>query len=662
MILKALEDSDLPLVLATGGFTYQADYEALCRAFKRKGKTVFLPKIEPDLLASAFAASRLHVLPSFFELPGLVSLEAAKYGTNVVVSDYGTIRDYLGEDAIYCHPQSPESIFQAIQEGWDRPHSDRLQKRVEKFTWRSATERYIEIYSQVLEKYGRKQEGPTMRVSDHGDLGQLDAALQTIARASAEVSRAKETVSLIPSRVGNEGEQASAKEQAEELCAEGDRLTREGKLSEAVAKYKLASHAAPTLARAYRGLAVVALNESRYADSEGYFRRALLVDPTDMRSELGVAAVQSQTGRKREASQKLQAILHKEPTNILALRQYLQLAYEVSEYGPLENVLRAYLKEEPANPDMSFCLAGCIFKQGRNAEALEIVTQTLAAHPSHTNSKELRDLLLKASNSQVEQSTKSPSVKIPSTVIPAPVDEAPQAATPRMMSAAIRELEELLRKKKFSELCDRASEILKSTVEGSDDEALVKILRAEGLICLNEGEQARVILETYRDHLIYGYRATSTLGVYWGSKNQWDKAALLFTMAVAVKPDHDVSLSGLGMAALLKGEREQAWEFFSRAHAANPENLRALTGMIEVAYPLKRLAALEQALIRYLDYVPGNLSILYAHAGCAYALGKKDVAVEQLSKIKIFDNQHSLANELLAKIEQEDAALQANLA
>jgi glycosyltransferase involved in cell wall biosynthesis len=634
MLLKALEDSDLTLVMATGGFTYQADYEALCRAFKRKGKTLFLPKIEPELLASAFAASKVHVLPSFFELPGLVSLEAAKYGTNVVVSDYGTIRDYLGEDGIYCQPDSPESILKAVTEGWNRPRNDKLQKRMEPFTWQAATERYLEIYSRIVDKQGKEREAISMKQTDHGDLGRLDVALQTIAGASAEVGRAKETVSLIPQRVGGSLERIEKNEEAEKLCNEGDKFTRDGMLLEAANRFKLASQVDPTCARAFRGLGVVAMNQGQLADSEGYFRRALLVDVNDIKSDIGIAAVQSQTGRKKDASLRLLSVLEKEPINLIALKQYLQLAYELSDFGHLERVLHNYLEIDKDNLDITFCLAGCLYKQKRLDDALNVLDKILAQKPNHESAVELKDHMLK----ETVKHTGS-------------TGELHKEASAKPMT--LIQLEELLRKNKFKETIDLAVEIQKSLVEDSEHAILVDIIKAEALICSSQGEQAKAILEAHRDHAVYGYRATATLGVLWGSRNDWEKAAFLFTLSIAIKHDHDVALSGLGIAYLIKGDRETSWEFFSRAHAANPENIRALTGMIELAYPLNRLEALEQALLKYLEYMPANLSILYAHAGCAYALGKKDLAVEQLQKIKIFDENHALANELLAKISED---------
>lgn len=149
-LLKALEDSPLTVVFAMGGFTFETEYEAGCRAFKRKGRTMFVGKIPPELLASAYEAARVHVLPSWYELPGLVSIEAAARGTNIVVSDYGTIRDYVGDDAFYASPADIDDIARVVERAWQAPKNPALSERVKKFTWENATRRNIEIYEMAL--------------------------------------------------------------------------------------------------------------------------------------------------------------------------------------------------------------------------------------------------------------------------------------------------------------------------------------------------------------------------------------------------------------------------------------------------------------------------------------------------------------------------------
>lgn len=150
MLLKALEESELTVVFAAGGFTYQPEYEAACKAFKRKGRTLFLERLSPELLSSAYAAARVHALPSWYELPGLVSLEAARLGCNVVVSDLGTSRDYFRELGFYARPDSPDDILNAVTAAYYAPKNPRLAERIAEFTWERSVEELVSIYRKVL--------------------------------------------------------------------------------------------------------------------------------------------------------------------------------------------------------------------------------------------------------------------------------------------------------------------------------------------------------------------------------------------------------------------------------------------------------------------------------------------------------------------------------
>lgn len=153
MLLKALENTDLPVIFATSGFTYQPGYARACQVYRRnQGKVVFLQALSPQDLSALFAAARVHALPSWYELPGIVSQEAAKLGVNVVVTDNGTARDYLGDDAFYCSPDDPGSILDAVSEAFHSEPRPGLAESVADCTWENAAARVCSIYRQVLDR------------------------------------------------------------------------------------------------------------------------------------------------------------------------------------------------------------------------------------------------------------------------------------------------------------------------------------------------------------------------------------------------------------------------------------------------------------------------------------------------------------------------------
>jgi GT2 family glycosyltransferase/glycosyltransferase involved in cell wall biosynthesis/Tfp pilus assembly protein PilF len=151
MLMKALEDDDLTLVFVVGDFTYQPSYRELCEKFQRQGRRLFVGHVPELQLAAFYIAALCHVLPSWYELPGLVSVEAAAYGCPVVASTWGGVVDYLPTDRFFgCQPDDPASIrsavFQAIQ---SNPRAETA-SQARQFTWQRSAEVTLQIYEEIL--------------------------------------------------------------------------------------------------------------------------------------------------------------------------------------------------------------------------------------------------------------------------------------------------------------------------------------------------------------------------------------------------------------------------------------------------------------------------------------------------------------------------------
>lgn len=102
-------------------------------------------------LFTAYSNAKVHVLPSYFETTGLSSLEAAVMGCNIVVTDKGDTRDYFGDDAWYCDPDSIESIKTAVDAAYQAPFDEKFRERILRdFTWERAAEETLAAYKQVL--------------------------------------------------------------------------------------------------------------------------------------------------------------------------------------------------------------------------------------------------------------------------------------------------------------------------------------------------------------------------------------------------------------------------------------------------------------------------------------------------------------------------------
>lgn len=150
-LVAALEDDPRTLVLVGAvNPLHRAYARAVARAAAHRGRTLILHRLERPLLLSAMACAAVHVLPSWFETAGLVSLEAAALGCPVVSTDRGYARAFLGEEAGYCDPASPASIRAAVQQALARGPSPALRERIlASFTEARVAQAMAALYEQV---------------------------------------------------------------------------------------------------------------------------------------------------------------------------------------------------------------------------------------------------------------------------------------------------------------------------------------------------------------------------------------------------------------------------------------------------------------------------------------------------------------------------------
>lgn len=151
MLLTALENDSIPIVFIDGSTTYKPSYKEACCQFKRPGTTFFTGRISEELLISAYKAARVHCLPSFYELPGLVSLEAARYGCQIVGTTWGTLPDYLEDQCFYCQPDSLESIRSTVLDAYETTTSLELSEIAASYTWEQSVDQLTSVYNDILE-------------------------------------------------------------------------------------------------------------------------------------------------------------------------------------------------------------------------------------------------------------------------------------------------------------------------------------------------------------------------------------------------------------------------------------------------------------------------------------------------------------------------------
>ena len=153
-LIEALEHIDHPAVIIGRRENTPSGRACLERA-SRNPRLLIIDAIPHDamMLASAYAACDVFVLPSQFETPGIAALEAGLAGAKIVITPVGGTREYFGNDAIYVEPTSTVNIAQGIETALKNKKDDSLRTRIQKeFLWKMVGEKTRRVYENILNR------------------------------------------------------------------------------------------------------------------------------------------------------------------------------------------------------------------------------------------------------------------------------------------------------------------------------------------------------------------------------------------------------------------------------------------------------------------------------------------------------------------------------
>ncbi|MFI5153338.1 MAG: glycosyltransferase family 4 protein [Chitinophagales bacterium] len=149
-LIRALNNTKYQLILIGSPSANQAQYDEECRRLAA-GNISFIHKLPQEELIAFYCKAKVHALPSWFETTGLSSLEAAAMGCNIVITEKGDTREYFGNYGFYCDPNSPASIFAAVENASSSLFNEQLRETIySKNTWTRAAELTREVYHSVL--------------------------------------------------------------------------------------------------------------------------------------------------------------------------------------------------------------------------------------------------------------------------------------------------------------------------------------------------------------------------------------------------------------------------------------------------------------------------------------------------------------------------------
>lgn len=151
-LIRALGAIDTAAVII--GRIIKSSYGEACVHEASKYKNILLidgMDNSSELLASAYAACEVFVLPSQFETPGIAALEAGLAGAKIVITPHGGTREYFEDLAVYVDPASVDSIRGGIVQALALPKSDRLHKRIKsQYLWQHVAAATSKVYRGIF--------------------------------------------------------------------------------------------------------------------------------------------------------------------------------------------------------------------------------------------------------------------------------------------------------------------------------------------------------------------------------------------------------------------------------------------------------------------------------------------------------------------------------
>jgi len=120
------------------------------------GKYVRFPGfVSEDAKTEYLRSADVFCLPSRNESFGLAAIEAASYGTPLVLSDIPCFRQLFDDAALFVDSNSPQEIGETISrilntESLRRELSRAARERAEQYSWQSVTDKYVTIYQSLL--------------------------------------------------------------------------------------------------------------------------------------------------------------------------------------------------------------------------------------------------------------------------------------------------------------------------------------------------------------------------------------------------------------------------------------------------------------------------------------------------------------------------------
>jgi len=146
-LAQASAELGVPLVIA-GRATTGPVLDDLKRRIGQGQRISLLGFVDEATKGALYSLCRVFCLPSLHEGTGLVAVEAASYGANLVITRNGGPPDYFGDMVEYVDPFDIADIRRGLALAWDRPKNNLLKNHLlSTLTWTHSARALVEVYS-----------------------------------------------------------------------------------------------------------------------------------------------------------------------------------------------------------------------------------------------------------------------------------------------------------------------------------------------------------------------------------------------------------------------------------------------------------------------------------------------------------------------------------
>lgn len=474
-------------------------------------------------------------------------------------------------------------------------------------------------------------------------------------------------------------------ERFQELLEAGEAAAKSSHFEQANELLSKAEELVPNSTRVLKARGAVLLAQMNYTAAIAYFDRALSIDANDPKILTGRGMCDLVQKHYASASIFFERALRLKPDYVVALHQILECSYNLEQYDIALASIERFLNVCPDDVNIRFCLAGCLFKTGRIADALVELDNIQKLAPAFDGANELRkvidatlqgvDLQQSAttddphalhsySASEVKESLEELSQSISSWTVGgnSSTTNNKTATNDIEISNALSAVEDLKRSKDFESAEISLNQIITGGISNPVLRRTAECLRAELLVIQGELQKAGEIYDSVLAENPSTPRALCGKGALCAENQDWATAKTYFDRALAIDSNCDIAYAGLGLCAMVDEDQERAFELFELAAQKNPENQRALIGVLQTGYSLKKYNEMERMISSYLTLHPASIDMLYSLAGVLFAQGKVNEAKLEIEKILIFEPKHEPALELKGMIQEKDTEDQGNLA